>query len=430
MLNVNNEWRPFCFLDLDDFKRINDTLGHDSGDQVLQAVSKRLIASVRDTDLAVRSEPDDELNTSVARLGGDEFTILLTDIAEAEEAGIVAQRILDLVSQPIELENNTVFTLPSIGIAIYPQDGDNAETLVKNADTAMYHAKNQGKGNYQYYLEEMNTRALKRMDMDSEMRKALDQGELLLVYQPIFDINTEEVVSAEALMRWHNPRLGLVSPVDFIPIAESNGMIVEFGQWALQVACHQNMAWQRAGMQPIHMSVNLSGVQIRQAVLAATIEKVLSETGMDPRLLILELTESTIMHDSEKILLTLDELKAMGIKLSIDDFGTGYSSLSYLKRFPLDYLKIDRSFIKDIPLDNDDMAITSAIIGLAQILNLKTVAEGVETKEQQDFLTAKGCDTLQGYRLGKPMSADELGRLLQKNARTGAVEASSLVETA
>ena len=418
----HNRMEAILFLDLDDFKTINDTLGHNAGDQVLQTISERLLASVRESDKATRNPLEHNTNTSVARLGGDEFTVLLTEICKPEEAAIVAQRIIDQLSQPIELGSHTVCTMPSIGIAIYPQDGHNAETLLKNADTAMYHAKKQGKGNYQYYLQEMNTQALKRLDMENEMRGALEKGELLLVYQPIFDIKTCQVISAEALMRWHNPRLGLVSPVDFIPIAESNGMIIEFGQWALHVACQQNIAWQQSGMKPIHMSVNLSGVQLHQELLVATIQQALLDSGMDPQLLILELTESTIMHDSEKILNTLDRLKAMGVKLYIDDFGTGYSSLSYLKRFPLDYLKIDRSFIKDIPSDHDDMAITSAIIGLAQILNLKTVAEGVETKEQQDFLTEQGCDTLQGYRLGKPMLAEELKLLLQKNKDNKVIE--------
>ncbi len=401
------------YLDLDNFKRINDTLGHTVGDLLLSAVAERLRHSVRNSDRVARSGVED-LSGNVARLGGDEFTVLLAEIEHIEDAATVARRILDLLSQPLNLAGHEVVSTPSIGIAVFPNDGQDVDNLLKNADTAMYHAKEAGKNTYQFYAESMNARAVERLSLEGKLRKALEHEELLLYYQPQVDAHSGRIVGVEALIRWCNPDLGMVSPVDFIPLAEDTGIIVAIGEWVLRTACAQNRAWQTAGFAPIHVSVNLSSLQFRQRDLTAMISRVLMDTGLDPKFLELELTESVIMHNASETIAALHELKEMGLALSVDDFGTGYSSLSYLKRFPLDTLKIDRSFVKDINADSDDAAITTAIIAMAHSLNLKVIAEGVETEQQLAFLRQKGCDQVQGYLFSKPIPVADCTQLLKE----------------
>lgn len=408
----NNRLMAILFLDLDNFKRINDTLGHDRGDILLKTVADRLLESTRASDAIARIGLDG-IEADVARLGGDEFTILLSEIAQKEDAGLVAQRILKLLSVPVPLDGHKVFATPSIGISVFPNDGENSSSLLKNADTAMYHAKQCGKGNFQFYTESMNANGLLRLNFESDLRLALENDELLLHYQPIFDSQSGKIVGSESLLRWNSPKHGLVGPDKFIPIIESNGMIVEIGNWVLRSACLQNMAWQEAGFEPIQIAVNLSSLQFRQNNLLDTITKTLQESGLDPNYLVLELTEGMIMHNSEQTIITLKKLKETGISISIDDFGTGYSSLSYLKRFPLDTLKIDRSFVRGLPHDNDDAAITTAVIAMAHSLNLRTIAEGVETPQQAAFLSELNCDSMQGYFYGKPMSADHFTNILK-----------------
>ncbi len=413
----NNRIMAILFLDLDNFKRINDTLGHDRGDLLLRTVAQQLLKSTRASD-AIARLGDEAPQTNVARLGGDEFTVLLSEIAQIEDAGLVAQRILKLLSEPIFLDGHKVFATPSIGISIFPHDGLTASSLLKNADTAMYHAKQSGKGNYQFYVESMNTDGIKHLGLESDLRQALEKNELELNYQPILDVKSGKIIGSESLLRWNSENHGLVPSEEFIPIAESNGMIFEIGKWVLRNACKQNKAWQLAGFEPIQVAVNVSSLQFRQNDLLDTIAEALQDSQLNPEYLVLELTEGTIMHNSKQNIITLQKLKAAGIGLSIDDFGTGYSSLSYLKRFPLDTLKIDKSFIMDLPDDNDDAAITKAIIAMAHSLNLRVTAEGVETEPQANFLRTLGCNAMQGYLHGKPMSSDEFTKLLENMHRT------------
>lgn len=402
-------------LDLDNFKRINDTLGHAMGDFLLKAVAERLVNGIRCADYVARNLS--ELDTSVARLGGDEFTMLLTEVQHIRDAESVAQRLRKIVSRPLNMAGNDMVVTPSMGIAVFPHDGQDADQLLKNADMAMYHAKDSGRNIHQFYSESMNARALERLNLESRLRKALEQEEFLLYYQPQLDLKSHQITGVEALIRWQNPKMGLVSPADFIPLAEETGLIVAIGEWALYTACAQVKAWLNAGLPPLEMAVNLSSVQFRQSNLTVTIEQALSSVNLDPRHLKLELTESIIMHQAQNTIAMLHQFKEMGVGLSVDDFGTGYSSLSYLKRFPLDTLKVDRSFINDITSNPDDAAITNAIIAMAHSLNLGVVAEGVETQPQLEFLRAHGCDTIQGYLLSKPLPAEDLVQLFQQQDR-------------
>jgi len=407
------------FLDLDDFKRINDTLGHTMGDRLLVAVGDRLRSSVRDSDCTAHNNVIDQKRDetyrggNVARLGGDEFTIFLSEIHRMEDAAIVARRILKALSQPVVLSDQEIFITPSIGIAVFPDDGEEVDSLLMNADTAMYHAKKAGKNTYRFYTQSMNTHALERLGLEGKLRKALSNDEFSLHYQPQVDARSGELVAMEALLRWHNPEIGDVSPADFIPLAEDTGTIVEIGEWVLNSACSQNKAWQLAGLKPLRVGVNLSAVQFRQQDLVAILRRTLVETGLAPEYLDLELTESIIMHNVEETITALNRLQSMGLQLSVDDFGTGYSSLSYLKRFPLNALKIDRSFIQDVPDDPDDTAITKAIIAMAHGLNLRVIAEGVETERQLAYLRKQGCDEIQGFLFGKPLPAENFTRLLE-----------------
>jgi len=414
-----NRFVATLFLDVDNFKRINDTLGHDSGDALLRSIAERLQDFVRKSDTIARSE-NDEMESTVARLGGDEFTVLLSEINTIQNAAQVAQRILDIIGQPFMIDNHEVFITISIGISIYPHDGIDAENLLKNADTAMYYAKDQGKNNFQFYSQHMNIAACKRFEMENKLRKALDNKEFHLYYQPQLDIRSGSVVGVEALIRWIDEQNNVVLPGAFISLAEETGLIVPIGEWVLHTACSQNKAWQDAGFPLMCVSVNISGVQFKQPSFISTVNNVLQDTGLDPRYLELELTESILMESTETAIRTLKELKSMGVRISIDDFGTGYSSLSYLKRFPIDTLKIDRSFVRDVTSDPDDKAIINAIIALARNLNLKVIAEGVETIQQLVYLHEQGTDGMQGYFFSHPLPLDSLTQLLKegKNLKT------------
>ncbi|MEW5790515.1 MAG: putative bifunctional diguanylate cyclase/phosphodiesterase [Pseudomonadota bacterium] len=389
------------FLDLDRFKNINDTLGHSVGDQLLQAVAYRLTKCVREED-------------TVARMGGDEFTLILPEVTHVEDAAKIAQKLIDALKPPFYIDGYELYTSTSIGIAFYPTDGEEPETLLKNADTAMYRAKDQGRNNFQLYAAEMNSLSFERLALGNMLRKALDQEELLVHYQPQVDLDSGEIFGMEALVRWQHPELGLISPLQFISLAEETGLIGALGEWVLRTACAQNKAWQIAGMPPLRVAVNLSARQFKHTPLIDTVAHVLEDTGLAPQYLELELTESIVAENVEATITTLRDLKAMGVQLSIDDFGTGYSSLSYLKRFPLDMLKIDQSFVHHITTDADDAAIVTAVITLAHSLKLKVIAEGVQTEEQLAFLRAQRCDKVQGNLFSKPLTAEEFGKLLHK----------------
>jgi diguanylate cyclase (GGDEF)-like protein len=397
------------FLDLDNFKRINDTLDHRIGDLLLKDVAKRLSGYVRKAD-TVAYQKKHAFASTIARLGGDEFTVMLTDIRSIQDAGKVSQRMLDILSQPFRLDNHEVFITASIGIAIYPFDGVDTDTLLKNADIAMYHAKEQGKNNYQFYKQSMNTSAFERLNLENSLRKALVREEFILHYQPRMDLKTGAIVGTEALIRWNNPEKGLIPPSEFIPIAEETGIIMSIGEWVLKNACHQNKVWQdtRSLKTPVSVSINLSGYQFNQDTFINLVEKVLDVSCLEPEYLELEITESVIMKNAEKTIILLDKLKRMGLSISMDDFGTGYSSFSYLKRFPIDIIKIDRSFVKDITKNPDDAAIVRAILAMARNLKLKVVAEGVETEEQLEFLREHRCDEIQGFLLSAPLSPEEV----------------------
>ncbi len=395
------------FIDLDRFKNINDTLGHEAGDLVLKEVAARLLGCLRESD-------------TVGRLGGDEFVVLLEDMPQPMHGAIVAQKILDEVSRPIKIEMQEYHVTASIGISTCPGDGEDVQSLLKNADIAMYRAKEQGKNNFQFYSEALNVHTVERLALESDLRRALERDQFVLHYQPKVDIHSGRIASVEALVRWQHPERGLVAPMDFIPLAEETGLIVPIGLWVLQAACAQARAWRDQGLPWLRVAVNLSARQFTHENLLEDVARILDETGLDAEMLEFEITESMVMQDPAKAEKLLAELKAMGVFLSIDDFGTGYSSLSYLKRFPIDSLKIDRSFIRDLPGDGDDAAITRAIIAMAHGLRLTVIAEGVETAGQLDFLRDNGCDEMQGYHFSKPVPARELGRLVRDHVIAGA----------
>ena len=411
----NNRIGAVIFIDLDEFKRINDTLGHDSGDLLIKQVSQRLLEHVRENDAIslAHDAPQDQQN--IARLGGDEFTILLTEIKDENDAGLVARRIQQNIDRSFNLNGHEVYITPSIGIAIFPHDGREVDELLKHADTAMYHAKALGKNNFQFYSEQMGARAAEHLRLEGKLRKSLSNGEMQLYYQPQISPKTGKIYGAEALIRWNQAELGMIPPDTFIPLAEDTGMILDIGDWVLKEACEQNARWQAAGYAPIRVAVNLSGLQFIQKDLQSKVESMLQKTGLSSEHLELEITESIIMRNIEQTIDTLQSFRDMQIGVSVDDFGTGYSSLGYLKKFPLESLKIDRSFITDIPQDVDDVKITSAILAMAQSLNLKVVAEGVETPQQAAFLTMNNCDLLQGYLYSRPLPADEFEKLLADN---------------
>jgi diguanylate cyclase (GGDEF)-like protein len=403
------------YLDLDEFKRINDTLGHDIGDMLLQNITKRLVEQVRISDTVGRPVVGDIMDRKIARMGGDEFTVLLDEIEKPDDAAVVAKRVQSVIASSYNLNGHDVYVTPSIGIALFPRDGQDVEELLKNADTAMYHAKAVGKNNFQFYTEQMNALASTRLKLEGKLRRALVLEEMELYYQPQIDMHTGEMISAEALLRWNQPELGMIPPEEFIPIAEETGMIIELGEWVLNEACRQNKAWQDAGYQQIRVAINLSSMQFIQRDLSEKVNNSLKNSKLDAKFLELEITESILMRNVNETIATLNDFKTMGISISVDDFGTGYSSLSYLKRFPLNALKIDRSFVRDIPQSQDDVTITSAIIAMAHRLSLGVVAEGVETDRQVDFLKQQGCEMAQGFFFSRPLPASEFETMLAGN---------------
>ena len=406
-----NRLLALMFLDLDRFKFINDSLGHQAGDVLLQRVGERIMNTLRKSDSAAYlGTPKDNI---VSRHGGDEFTILLTEINHAEDGLKVARRALESFSAPFIISDQEVFVSVSIGVAIYPYNGQDMDTLLKNADTAMYHAKEKGRNNVQAYSDSMGSITFRRFDLETKLRKALDRKEFMLYYQPLVHMQVGDILGSEALIRWNSPTMGIVSPAEFIPLAEEAGLIGAIGEWALIEACRQNKAWHDLGHTGLSVAVNLSSLQFKQRDIFRDVAKALEISGMDPSCLDLELTESAIMDNVESALATLMRFRSLGCKISIDDFGTGYSSLSYLKRFPIDALKIDRSFVTDILTNHDDAAIATAIIAMARSLNLQVIAEGIETRQQMDFLSSQGCDKAQGYFFSKPMDKDAMTKFLE-----------------
>jgi predicted signal transduction protein with EAL and GGDEF domain len=373
------------------------------GDALLRQVAQRLSGCVRVAD-------------TVSRQGGDEFVVLLQDLETPEQAASVARKILDVVAEPYAIEGTHLVVTPSVGISVFPQDGQDIATLLRNADAAMYHAKAAGRNNFQFFTREMNARVRERAAMEARLRRALQSGQgLSLQYQPRIDLATGAVAGMEALLRWHDPDLGAVAPANFIPVAEESGLILPIGEWVLREACRQNRAWQDAGLPVLPVSVNLSAVQCRQAGLEEVVLDALGSASLAADCLELEVTETSIMHDIEAVGGTLEALRARGIRLSIDDFGTGYSSLAYLKRLPLDRLKIDRSFVRDAPHDADDAAITAAIVGMARTLGLRTLAEGIETESQLEFLRRLGCEEAQGFLFSRPLPPDAFVTWVRSN---------------
>jgi diguanylate cyclase (GGDEF)-like protein len=389
-----------AFIDLDRFKQINDTLGHEAGDELLKEVATRLKACLRDSD-------------TVARLGGDEFVVLLTELGDEKYAATVAQKIITTIAKPFVVLGQEFRVTASIGISTYPVDGLNEQTLTKNADIAMYQAKEDGKNNFQFYSEKLNANSLERLSLESSLRHALERNEFELHYQAKRDTANGRISGMEALLRWRHPDLGVVAPMQFIPVAEETGLIVPIGKWVLETACRQNMAWAEQGLPRLSIAVNLTARQFSDDRLLDDIASILSSTGMEARLLEIEVHEGLLIHDIEKTLRILTALKAIGVKIAIDDFGTGYSSLSTLQQFPLDTIKIDRSFIRDLAAGGANSNLTDAIISMGKSLSLTVVAQGVETKEQADLLREHACDEFQGFYFNKPMSAHEFTTLLQ-----------------
>jgi diguanylate cyclase (GGDEF)-like protein len=390
------------FIDLDRFKRINDTLGHGIGDALIKACGERLTQALREDD-------------TVARFGGDEFVLLLENLSNASDAVVLAERALASCSKPFVVDGHELLVSASIGVSVYPEDGADPETLLKNADTAMYRAKDRSAGTFQFYTPQMNAQGIERLRLEGALRHAMARGELALHYQPKMNLRTQCIVGVEALMRWQHPELGMISPLQFIPIAEENGLIDAMGKWALEQACTDARAWQERGLPAVQMSVNLSPRQLGSLTLLDDIGRILKDTGLDPSLLELEITESAMMKNPEHAALLFQQIRDMGIGLAIDDFGTGYSSLSYLRRFPLTVVKIDRSFINDLSHNADAQALTDGIITLAHGLRMKVVAEGVETEAQLAHLRIRGCDEIQGYWLCKPMPAEEVCKFMARH---------------
>ncbi|MBL8041460.1 MAG: EAL domain-containing protein [Nitrospira sp.] len=409
------------FIDLDRFKIINDTLGHTVGDMLLTHVAERLSESVRQSD-SVSRHADHEPMHALARLGGDEFTILLTSLPQPEDAGRVARRILESLAHPFVIEGHEIFISASIGISIYPSDGSTVEALLKNADTAMYHAKEQGRNNCQFYSSGLNAAAADRLDLENELRRALEREEFVVFYQPKLNIHSRKILGAEALVRWKHPKRGLVPPGVFLNAAIDTGLIRSMDEWVLREACRQVKTWENAGLPAISISANVSNSLFHGRTLPATVADALRDSGLNPAQLELELTESIAMRDVEASVTMLEGLRTMGVRLSIDDFGTGYSSLSYLQRFPLSRLKIDQSFVRDLLTNENNVKITRAIIAMAHSLNLSVLAEGVETEGQLARLREEGCDEVQGYLFSRPVCAEDFEKLLRGDvdARTAA----------
>jgi len=410
----NREKLALLFLDIDDFKRVNDTLGHQAGDTLLQEVALRLSKCLRENDFVAVADDMDASTSTLARQGGDEFIVLLSDIKHAFEPSAVANRVIESLSNPFTIQRHEYHTSASIGITVYPTDGEQADDLIKNADIAMYHAKERGKNCYEYFRESLNAAALERLVLESKLRTALENNELTLHYQPQIDALSGQPLGLEALLRWHDPETGLITPNVFIPVAEQSGLVLPIGNWVLHEACRQARAWQKAGYRPVLMSINVSGIQFAKSDLSTTIELALNKSGLDPRYLVIEITESTIMANPSGAVETLANLKALGVGIALDDFGTGYSSLNYLRRFPIDTLKIDHSFIIDIDKNPEDEEIVAAIVAMAHALNLRVVVEGVETQEQLRVVVDKKCDAIQGFLFSCPLPADQVVHQLQR----------------
>ena len=390
------------FLDLDRFKHINDSMGHVVGDRLLQSVARRLFACVRSSD-------------TVGRQGGDEFVVLLWEVRRAEDTAITAAKILEALRKPHLIDEHELHITGSIGIVTYPDDGRDVETLMKKADLAMYHAKETGRDSYQFFKPEMNARAIERQSLEDSLRYAIERHELKLHYQAKVNLTTGRIIGAEALIRWRHPQRGLVLPGQFITIAEDCGLIVPIGRWVLLEACRQAHAWQTAGLPPLCVAINISAVELRAPGFVSGVRTILKEIGLEPRYLELELTETVLIEDSRSVADVLNELKDIGVLLALDDFGTGYSSLSHLKRFPIDALKIDQSFVRDLTMDEDDAGIVTAVIGMGKSLHMRVIAEGVETREQLEILQEHGCPQGQGYYFCRPVPAEEFGQLLERD---------------
>jgi diguanylate cyclase (GGDEF)-like protein/PAS domain S-box-containing protein len=407
----SDQMHAVLLLNLDRFKTINDSLGYTAGDRVLQSVAQRLTSCVRESD-------------TVARFGSDEFAILLTQISRAQDAANAARAIKEVLDQAFLLDDQELFTSTSIGISLYPHDDRDTSGLLKSASTALDRAKEQGGNNYQFYTAGGTTRALKQLVLESNLRGALEREEFIVHYQPQVRLPDFHLVGMEALVRWRHPSMGMIPPSEFVPLAEDSGLIIALGDWVMRVACAQNMEWQDKGLAPMRLSVNFSARQFQQPSFIASVAEILKETNLDPRWLELELTESSIMKEPEQAIEKLHELKLMGIKVAIDDFGTGYSSLNYLKRFPIDTLKIDRTFVSDVCKDPHDTAIVRAIITLGHALDLTVIAEGVETQEQLQYLSSLGCDVVQGFLFSKSLSAAAFEELLIEQRRAAALSTS------
>lgn len=387
-------------LDLDRFKVINDSLGHSFGDELLCHAARRLEQAVREAD-------------TVARMGGDEFVVLLAEVAGEEDVGPVAKKLLEELTRSFLVGGREITVTASLGISLYPRDGTDSETLVRNADIAMYQAKEEG-DDFRFYSPEMNLRAHETLELEADLRRALERGEMCLHYQPEIDLTSGRIVGAEALLRWQHPQRGMISPAVFIPLAEETGLILALGEWVLTSVCAQIRSWQAQGLPAVPVAVNLSARQFRKNDLAETVRLILHQSGLDPRLLKLELTESMIMQEPPAATATMQQLKRLGVGLALDDFGTGYSSLNYLRRFPVDVLKIDRSFISDVASDPSAAAVATSIVAIAHSLGLQAIAEGVETREQLDFLCRCGCDSCQGFYFSRPVPAEEFAHLLRQ----------------
>ena len=399
------------FIDLDNFKTVNDSLGHHAGDQLLCEIARRLSGAVRDADL-------------VARLGGDEFLVVLSDLASRADAAIVAAKLLEIINAAAQIDGHRLSVSPSIGISVFPGDGESADELIRHADAAMYHAKDSGRSNFQFFVPSMSTRAFEALHKENQLREAIAQKRFVLHYQPQLRVADGAVVGVEALVRWEHPERGLVGPDEFIAFAETRGLIAAIGRWVLHEACRQMKAWHDAGLPAVPVAVNVSAVEFKQGDLVHEIKGMLASTGLAPQYLEIELTESVLMDHAGHTVETLQALRALGVGLSVDDFGTGYSSLAYLKRYPIDKLKIDRSFVRDIPADGDDVAIATAIVQMARSLQLATVAEGVETPEQLQMLRQLGCEQYQGYLVSRPVGASQLQQWLADRA-TGPAQTSA-----